>query len=208
MEKYVYVSGYSQEKLKQNNNAVTQILRAIRRGKTVRIDYTRAYDGEMTKGREVEPYGLLCRNGSWYLVGFCHEAEARRLFRVDLIDRICIVENSDYKIPADFLLKEEYGRNWGTWTVKDAKAPERICLKANPGMARKFSVTVFHASQKVFQQPDGSAEIEFCVANAGEMVSWLMTWGSTVEVIEPEWMRKEVASNARAIISMYEVMEK
>ena len=203
VDKYVYVSGYSQEKLKQNNNAVTQILRAIRRGKMVRIDYTRAYDGEITKGREVEPYGLLCRNGSWYLVGFCHEAEARRIFRVDLIDRISIVENSDYRIPADFSLKDAYGSNWGTWTVKNANPPEEVRLRAEPGMARKFAVTVFHDSQKVVQHEDGSADIIFRVANAGEMVPWLMTWGSTVEVIEPEWMRKEVAENAQSILVMY-----
>ena len=203
VDKYVYVSGYSQEKLKQNNNAVTQILRAIRRGKMVRIDYTRAYDGEITKGREVEPYGLLCRNGTWYLVGFCHEAEARRIFRVDLIDRISIVENSDYRIPADFSLKDAYGSNWGTWTVKNANPPEEVRLRAEPGMARKFAVTSFHDSQKVVQHEDGSADIIFRVANAGEMVPWLMTWGSTVEVIEPEWMRKEVAENAQSILGMY-----
>ena len=203
VEKYVYVSGYSQGKLKQNNYAVSQILRAIRRRKIVRIDYTRAYDGETIRRREVEPYGLLCRHGTWYLVGFCHEARERRVFRVDLIEKLCILENSEYRIPADFFLAEEYSRNWGTWTVKNAGTAETIRLKAEPGMAKKFAVTSFHDSQKVMPQADGSAEITFQVASAGEMIPWLMTWGPTVEVLEPQWMRNEVANNARAIAEMY-----
>lgn len=203
VEKFVYVSGYSQDKMKQNNNWVSQILQAIRRRKRVRMNYTRAYDGETTKGREVEPYGLLCRHGVWYLVGFCHDARARRIFRVDLIERLSLVENSDYEIPAEFSLREVYGSSWGTWTTKDAKPAETIRLKVEPGMAKKFAVTNYHDSQKVMPQADGSAEVTFQVVNAGEMIPWLMTWGPTVEVIEPQWLRKDVAQNAQSIVEIY-----
>lgn len=203
MEKYVYVSGYSQAKLKQNNQAFSIILRAIRTGKRVRFTYTRAYDGETVKGREVEPYGLLCRHGIWYLVGLCMEARDRRIFLLDLVDRLNIVENSSYKIPATFSLKEAYGSSWGTWTVKDSSPPERIRLQVEPGMAKKFAVTCFHDSQKMNMADDGSAEVVFQIANAGEMIPWLMTWGSTVKVLEPKWMRNKVADNARSIAEMY-----
>ena len=203
IEKFVYVSGYSQDKHKQNNNWVSQILQAIRRRKRVRMNYTRAYDGETTKGREVEPYGLLCRHGVWYLVGFCHEARERRIFRVDLIERLSLVENSDYEIPAEFSLREVYGSSWGTWTTKGAGPAETIRLKVEPGMAKKFAVTNYHDSQKVMPQAAGSAEVSFQVVNAGEMIPWLMTWGPTVEVLEPQWLRKAVAGNAQAIADMY-----
>ena len=47
-------------------------------------------------------------------------------------------------------------------------------------------------------------EITFQGANTSEMIPWLMTWGSTVEVLEPDWLRKEVAANARIIVEIYE----
>ena len=203
VEKYVHVSGYSQDKQKQNNNWISQILQAIRRRKRVRMDYTRASDGETVKGREVETYGLLCRHGVWYLVGYCHEARDRRIFRVDLIERLSIVENSSYTIPAGFSLKETNGSAWGTWTTKDAGPAETIRLKVEPGMAKKFAVTNYHDSQKVIPQADGSAEVVFQVVNAGEMVPWLMTWGPTVEVMEPQWLRNDVAENAQFILNKY-----
>ena len=151
----------------------------------------------------MDSYGLLCRHGSWYLVGFCHEARDRRIFRIDLIEGLSIVANSTYRIPADFSLKEAYGSAWGTWTLKQSGAPEKVRLKVEPGMAKKFAVTSFHDSQTLLQKEDGSAEVTFQIVNAGEMLPWLMTWGPTVEVLEPEWLRKDVAGNARSIVEMY-----
>lgn len=203
IEKYVYVTGYNQAKIKQNNNSVSVILRAIRLGKRVRFNYTRLYDGETVKAREAEPYGLLCRHGSWYLVGFCHEARERRIFRIDLVENLRIVENSTYTIPADFSLKKAYGSSWGTWTLKDSGPVETVRLKVEPGMAKKFAVTSYHESQKVLTQADGSAEVTFEVTQAGEMIPWLLPWGYTVKVLEPQWLREKVAKNARSIVEMY-----
>ena len=70
-------------------------------------------------------------------------------------------------------------------------------------MAKKFAVTNYHDSQKVIPQADGSAEVVFQVVNAGEMVPWLMTWGPTVEVIEPQWLRNDVVENAQFILNKY-----
>jgi proteasome accessory factor C len=40
---------------------------------------------EMTE-RDVDPMRVLSRDGRWYLEGWCHRAEAVRLFRLDRID--------------------------------------------------------------------------------------------------------------------------
>ena len=203
VDQYVYVSGFSPSMMTKNTNVVSQVLRAIRNGKRVRMDYTRLYDGQSVKRRELEPYGLLCRHGVWYVVGLCCEARERRVFRVDLIENLRIVENSTYKIPADFSLKKVYGSTWGVWTEQETGQPETVRLKVTPGMAKKFSTTTFHDSQKVISQSDGSAEVTFQIVNAAEMLPWLMTWGATVKVLEPQWLQQELAENAQSIVAQY-----
>lgn len=47
-----------------------------------------ASGGEITE-REVDPYGLVHREGRWYTVGYCHLRNAVRVFR---LDRIAVVE--------------------------------------------------------------------------------------------------------------------
>jgi predicted DNA-binding transcriptional regulator YafY len=51
--------------------------------------------------RTVDPYGLVCHEGQWYLVGYCHLRTDRRVFR---LDRIADVElqREMFIPPADF----------------------------------------------------------------------------------------------------------
>jgi predicted DNA-binding transcriptional regulator YafY len=35
--------------------------------------------------REVDPYGVMNREGYWYAVGHCHPREGMRLFRLDRV---------------------------------------------------------------------------------------------------------------------------
>ncbi len=69
-----------QERLDLLRDAVTQ-------GRQIRVDYYTA--GRDDHGvRVVEPHRLYSRDGSWYLLGWCHQAEGQRVFRVDRIRSI------------------------------------------------------------------------------------------------------------------------
>ncbi len=43
----------------------------------------RSYNAEEVTEREVDPYGVVCRTGFWYMVGFCHLRHDVRVFRLD-----------------------------------------------------------------------------------------------------------------------------
>jgi proteasome accessory factor B len=140
IEKYVYVSGYVLARPAENLRHIENIFSALRRKKRVKMTYCRAYDGEVTR-REVEPYGLLCRHNVWYLVGRCFEKNEQRVFRLDHIKRLEIVENSVASVPSDFSLKEAYGQAWGVWTESEPGKPETVRLRVGKGLAEKFRVT-------------------------------------------------------------------
>lgn len=60
--------------------------------------------------REVDPYGLVYRQGAWLLVGFCHRAGAIRRFRVDRILKLTVApkpRTPDFEVPSDFSLHEQ-----------------------------------------------------------------------------------------------------
>ncbi|NCU82036.1 MAG: WYL domain-containing protein, partial [Acidimicrobiia bacterium] len=52
---------------------------AVMKRKTLNFDYK----GEK---RQVDPYGMLSRNGFWYIIGFDHLRRDKRVFRVDRIE--------------------------------------------------------------------------------------------------------------------------
>ncbi len=202
MERYVYVSGPGPANPQKNARLVERILQAIRLAKRVRLAYRRASDGQLTT-REVEPYGLLCRHGIWYLVGRCLAAGERRVFRLDHIERLELVESSTYTIPQDFSLRDAYAHAWGVWTEEEPGPPETVRLRVSPGLTHKFRVTRYHPSQAVKELPDGGIEVRFEVAGAGEMIPWLLSWGAAIEVLEPGWLREAVAEVLKETLSLY-----
>lgn len=203
MKQHIYVSDYSNSTAQQVGRRIVRALEAIRRRKRVQFDYVRNYDGTLTKARILECYGLVFRLGVWYLVGRDVSSWELRIFRLDQIQRLTIVENSVYEIPADFSLQKTFHNSWGGWTTDSEDQPETVRLLVQPGMAQKFVSTKYHDSQTVRMDEDGSAMVEFRVTGARQMLPWLMTWADTIEVDEPEWLKKALLENARSIVNMY-----
>ncbi len=205
IEQHIHVSGYGPEDPGKNVQQIKEIMRAIHHLKIIQLKYLRSYDGSLTD-REIEPYGLICRLNNWYLVGFCRLQQQRRIFLLDNIRELKVLEGSAFTWPKHFDLHETYSSAWGVWTC-DNKAPqgaEIVRLKVAKGIAERFRSISFHDSQEVTMQPGEEAEVTFTVTGANEMIPWLMSWGTAVEVLEPEWLREALAENLRAMLKLYE----
>ncbi len=71
--------------------------------------------------REVDPYSLLYSAGNWYVVGFSHERQATRIFRLSRIEgRITFKTRAEHDFPApqDFDLSRY--RDRAPWQLDDA----------------------------------------------------------------------------------------
>ncbi len=70
--------------------------------------------------RLVDPYGLLYRNGYWYMAGYCHLRQGLRVFR---LDRVLAVQlrPSTFICPTDFdvlvFVEESMAHTPGIWQV-------------------------------------------------------------------------------------------
>jgi hypothetical protein len=61
----------------------------------------------------------------------------------------------------------------------------------HPDVADYIKEKIWHESQKIHKQPDGSIIFEAQVAGTNEIRFWIMTWGSKAVVLEPESLRGE-----------------
>ena len=205
LERFIFVSGFTPAESRENLRTMLQLFQAFRRQNRVRFHYTSASCGEKTKGREVNPYGLVSRNGVWYMVGYCLDAKDMRIFRIDHIARLTILENSNYKVPEEFSLIKKYGSLWGIWT---SPSPiETVRLQVHADIASNFETIRYHSSQEVQKNPDGSLEVRFTVGGAREMVPWLLGLGRNIKVFEPAWLREELVKSAKEMLCQYEVQQ-
>jgi proteasome accessory factor C len=73
---------------------------AVTDRRRARLDYY-SYGRDERSTRDVDPYAVGAQDGAWYLHAYCHEARARRSFRVDRIVEVDILDETFEPPPAD-----------------------------------------------------------------------------------------------------------
>ena len=82
-----------------SSDIVTTLCMASLQKRRVLLRY-QAWNGEATE-RGLDSYGLVCRSGFWYTVGYCHLRQDLRSFRLDRIISVTMHEET-FVPPLDF----------------------------------------------------------------------------------------------------------
>ena len=180
-------------------NNLGKLIRAVGESYRIKIGYINN-EGRKSE-RLLEPLGLVCKRSVWYLEPGKGEAGEYRTFRVDQIISLSVRDSEVFKYPADFSLDEYFGCSWG---VFNNDRLETVRLKFSPQVARRVKNLHYHSSQKIVEEcPDGSVVLEFEVCGLLEMQSWILQWGTAVEVLEPVELRGEIREIAISIAEKY-----
>jgi predicted DNA-binding transcriptional regulator YafY len=76
----------------------TQLVQARSMGRRVQIDYRTEAGSEWVI--ELDPWAVVVRHGRWYLLGWSHTAQAQRVYRIDRIRAVTILDH-EFTPPAD-----------------------------------------------------------------------------------------------------------
>ncbi len=150
-------------------------------------------DGQAST-RRIDPYGLVRQGSTWHIVGYGHERE--RVVHLRL-PNVKTLERTD----ATFERPSSYG------TPADGPAPEpRRQVRVVFSHERASSVQVPPTLDVDRREPlsDGRLLLTLTVADEREVMPWLLSWGSHVQVLKPRTLRERVAAEARAAADQYE----
>jgi predicted DNA-binding transcriptional regulator YafY len=166
----------------------------------VRIEYRKGRQ-LTTEPHEFEPYLFepAVLSQGVYVIGWSRTRNQLRTFKVDRIQHVALTTErftADEALKPDDLLRHA----WGVWYGAELK---RVVLRFDPSVAARVSETIWHPSQKLQPQPDGSLLWSVEVAETLELVSWIRGWGHEVEVIEPAALRDEIAQSLRLAAARY-----
>ena len=148
--------------------------------------------------RRVDPYRIWFFNGTFYLIGFCHKRNEVRIFALDRI-KMLHQTNEAFKIPEDFNFEEFIGQSFGVYQGE----PVHIKVWFHQDVAGYIKEKIWHESQRIKNQNDGSIIFEADVAGTDEIRFWIMTWGSKAEVLEPASLREEIRAEAEKMAGRY-----
>jgi proteasome accessory factor C len=161
---------------------------ALERSRRVRMEYFSASRGVLTH-REVDPWGLIAALGRWYLVGFDHLASDERMFRVDRIKTIEVLELPS-EVPADFDPAAYRGafRGGGQATLS---------LEISPGALRWFED--YYPVRASVALDDGWRRLELESGGIRWAATLVLRLGSEARSITPASVREEARRLARDI---------
>ncbi len=80
----------------------------------------------------------------------------------------------------------------------------RIKVWFSPEVAGYIKEKIWHESQEIHPQADGSIIFDAEVAGTDEIKFWLMSWGSHALVLGPESLREEIRMEAESLLNRYE----
>ena len=151
--------------------------------------------------RTVEPYGLLLRDGFWYLVGFDRTRGEQRTFRVDRIEGASRwVAADEFERPAGFDLRtvlpddpKLLGADGAT-----AEAIVRVDASRAAAVARELGADRVVAT---VSGDDGYVDVQVPCANREAFRSWVLGLLEHAEVRSPadvradvvDWLERQVA---------------
>lgn len=175
----------------------SQINQAILDQVTTEIKYD-SYSSHTVSARRVNPYHMLFREGCWYLIGYCHLREEIRIFRIDRIRSLEII-NTKFQVAREFSL-EDFFRN--SWNLGKGD-PIIVKVRFNPPVSRLIRENIWHPTQKIEEIEGDSLILTVCVEGTWEIKKWILSWGVGAICQEPEELREEIRIEIEKLIISY-----
>ena len=189
----------------QENSRLTRVLEVLAlgwaNGRVVRMRY-QSSGSENVHGYHLRPYFIeACGDyRGTYVIGWADYFYDVHTFRVE---RILDAELTDeiFEIPDDFdgpaLMRSAWGIMYGEET-------HQVTLRFAPEATRRVRETSWHPTQSLTEESDGGCTLSLEVAHPNEMLYWIRGWGPLVEVLEPNWLRQQLAAEALQTVAIYD----
>lgn len=166
--------------------------RAIIEKRMVRLHYRKRFEGSQENDlsqREIEPYGVKRHGEAWYLIGFCHLSGEMRNFRLSRIQQLALLSKTFTRPPSfsstlrnvspesrNLIIRVFFDREAADWLAE----------------ARSFYI--------VGETPHANGLlVTLKVRHEQDILQWLLSWGSHIQVLEPASLRHLLMEEAQKV---------
>ena len=149
-------------------------------------------EGNRHSVRTVAPYGLVLIQGSWMLVARCDLRQEIRHFRLSRMTELISLEER-FEPPTHFNLSE--------YTPPDNRHL-LVHLQFNHHIADKVKESNYHYIESMEEHEDG-LHVILRVHQLDELLQWVLGWGASVVVLEPESLQNRIREEAKKMLERY-----
>ena len=165
-----------------------------------------SYGNKLFKSIIIHPYLMKESNKRWYLVGYSEEHEVVRYFGLDRIyDPILI--DKEFKEHQGADLRSLFDTKIGLINIhsqKNKSEPQEITFWVSRTMSNYIKSMPLHKSQ-THQEYNGYGDImvSITLVPTFELVAMILSYGKHIELISPQWLRKEIEEELEESVLKY-----
>jgi predicted DNA-binding transcriptional regulator YafY len=183
---------------------VNDIITALLREDRLRVTHEGVGGGKKTF--VIEPYTLLVYKKGLYLAGRSegHGGEIRT-FALDQFRSVEWLRGERFEVPAGY---EPAQLTEGAFGLIRGKEAVKVRIRFDDKVARYVQRRMWHPTQRFRRVAGGGVEMTMQVRGTVEIVSWVLGFGGTAEVLEPPALREAVAAELAAAAARYALKPK
>ena len=170
-----------------DNTTFRKAADATLKRRRMQIEYQDRRQNRWTK-RTISPQRLLYYRDNWYLHCWCHLRDALRLFALERIRSVTILEDDALDLPGE-QLDHAHASAYG---IFGGEAVHTAVLHFTPNRSRWVADERYHPNQQGRFLEDGSYELRLPYSDPRELLLDILRHGPDVEVMEPPELRSQI----------------
>ena len=188
------------EEIPSGQRFLTTIIEAMRDGVSLMLTHRAFYKSEAST-LEVYPYCVKVFKQRWYMVAYRVGKRDIRIYSLDRIEKTEPTENR-FTVSKNFDPQRFFENSFGIIVDKKYNV-ERVRVRVDREQRDYMRTLPLHATQRETLETDKYSEFEFRLRPTYDFVQELRRYGARIEVLSPQWLRDEFASEAVKLAKMY-----
>lgn len=188
------------EKVPSSSKWLSVVVNVMRDGKALEMTYQSFNRTEPTTF-ETHPYCLKIFRQRWYMLARTVGKEELRIYSLDRIIDIKVLDKV-LELPAGFDAADFFSDYFGIIIGHNVR-PSIMEIKATAEQARYLESLPLHPSQTAIEVTPDYTVFRYCLVPTFDLKQEILSRGATIEVISPEWFRKEIVDELHKTLQKY-----
>lgn len=189
----------SVEDIPSGHSHLTNVMEAMTEGHEIIIGY-RKYTSSQESRYTLHPYAVKEFAKRWYIVAYCVEREAMRVYGLDRVMSLEITDRT-FRMKKGFDVDELFATSFGIYLPEGPG--QKITFRTSQTEARFLRDLPLHRSQTEISSDGDSVTFSIFVCPNDNLIMEFCKYGSRLEVLSPEPVREAVAQELAKAAQMY-----
>lgn len=174
-----------------------QLVNAINNKQVCTIQY-QAFNKNESKPFNIHPHLIKEYKNRWYLVALNVLYDDIRVYGLERVTHLEVID----QFHDDQFDSEDYFKNAIGITVQNGVKPVRIELQFNKYHAPYILSSPIHHTQKILKNTKNQLTVSIKLHPSPELSMFLLSHGSGLKILKPDWLREEIMEEARGMLGM------